>query len=117
MAATILDRAVEPDEIVTALRRYGLTQQDIATATDVSPKSVTAWKSGKGIRTGAYDRLTEVRDIVRELQDSLTPRGVGQWFRARNRVLDGRRPIDALNEGDVEAVRTAARAFVEGIYV
>ncbi len=30
--APILDRAVEADEIVTALRGYGLTQADIAEA-------------------------------------------------------------------------------------
>lgn len=117
MATTTLDRAVEPGEIVDALKQYGLTQQDIATATDVSAKSVSAWRAGLGIRSKAYDRLTEVRDIVRELQDSLTPRGVGQWFRARNRLLQQQRPIDVLNAGDVEAVKAAAQAFVEGVYV
>jgi len=50
-------------------------------------------------------------------EDSLTPRGIAQWFTARNRLLSGRRPVDALHEGDTEAVRQAAVSFAEGGYV
>ncbi|QBI22062.1 DUF2384 domain-containing protein [Egibacter rhizosphaerae] len=38
-------------------------------------------------------------------------------MRARNRLLDGRRPLDALAEGDADAVREAADAFDAGSYV
>jgi hypothetical protein len=59
-----------------------------------------------------------LREVMRLLEDTLTPRGVGQWLQARNRVLgDGRRPIEVLATGDVEAVRTAAMAYLEGTYV
>jgi hypothetical protein len=36
---------------------------------------------------------------------------------ARNRLLHGRRPMDVLAQGDVEAVRDAAKAYLEGAYV
>ncbi|HXH58404.1 hypothetical protein [Iamia sp.] len=52
-----------------------------------------------------------------DLVDALTPRGVAQWLRARNRLLDRERPIDVLAAGEVEKVRGAAEAFVEGAYV
>jgi broad specificity phosphatase PhoE len=51
------------------------------------------------------------------LSDSLTPRGVAQWLRARNRLLDRERPIDLLAAGEVERVRRAADAFIEGACV
>jgi hypothetical protein len=51
------------------------------------------------------------------LQDSLTPRGVAQWHRARNRMLGGRRPIELTHEGDLARVKDAAQAFVDGVYV
>jgi uncharacterized protein (DUF2384 family) len=56
-------------------------------------------------------------DIRQILEDSLTAEGVEQWLRAANRLLDGRRPIDLLNEGDAESVRKAAQAFLDGAYV
>jgi hypothetical protein len=42
---------------------------------------------------------------------------VGQWFRAHNRILDGRRPLDVLADSDAEPVRRAAAAFADGAYV
>lgn len=113
---TTLDRAVEPDEIVDALRPFGVTQRDVAAATNVSDRAVRGWRTG-GIHAEPYDRLQDLRGIVLILSDSLTPRGVGQWLHARNRLLDGARPIDLLAEGRVDDVRQAAQSFVDGAYV
>lgn len=116
MSATI-ERAVEPDEIIQALKRFGVSQRDIAAATCVSDRSVRAWTRAGGIRPTSYTRLTDIRDIVLTLRDTLTERGVGQWLRARNRMLDGRRPIDVLAAGGHDEVQRAAEAFVEGTYL
>lgn len=116
MTAT-LDRAVEADEIVAALRAFGFTQADIATVTGVSERSVRNWANDVPLRRRHEERLQSLRQIVLLLDDSLTPRGVGQWFRAHNRSLGGRRPLDVLAAGDVEVVRRAAEAFAEGAYV
>jgi hypothetical protein len=51
------------------------------------------------------------------LSDSLTPRGIGQWLHARNRLLGGRRPIEVIAQEDFDSVRSAAEAFIEGSYV
>ena len=115
--AHTLDRAIEADEIVAALRTYGLTQADVATATGVSDRSVRNWTHETTLRRRNEERLQAVRQIVLLLSDSLSPRGVGQWFRAHNRSLDSRRPLDVLAEGDVEAVRRAAASFADGAYV
>lgn len=115
--ATTLDRAVEADEIVTALRHYGFTQADVASATGVSERSVRNWSNDMPLRRQHEERLQALRQIVLLLDDSLTPRGVGQWFRAHNQTLDGRRPLDVLADDDFDAVRRAATAFGEGAYV
>jgi len=47
----------------------------------------------------------------------MTPRGITQWFSARNRRLGGQRPADLIARGGTEAVRQAAASFVEGAYV
>ena len=115
--AQTLERAIEADEIIAALRTYGFTQADIASAVGVTDRAVRDWAHEKPLRRGNEERLQAVRQIVLLLDDSLSKRGVGQWFRAHNRLLDGRRPLDVLADGDYEAVRQAAASFADGAYV
>jgi hypothetical protein len=115
--ATALDRAVEVRDVVNALAGIRLTQADLARATGASERSVRNWKRTSAIRPEYEERLQDVRDIALILQDSLTPRGVGQWFRARNRMVGGRRPVELIREGELAKVKEAAQAFVDGAYV
>lgn len=116
MAQTI-ERAVEADEIVAALRTYGFTQADIASAVGVTDRAVRDWAHEKPLRRNNEERLQALRQIVLLLDDSLSRRGIGQWFRAHHRLLGGRRPLDVLAEGDFDAVREAAAAFADGVAV
>lgn len=114
--ACALDRAVEAAEIVNALEAFGVTQIDVAAITQVSDRAVRGWRTGD-IRLDRYDRLAQLRDLVLLLSDSLTARGVGQWLHAKNRLLDGERPVDLLAEKRYEEVRGAAESFIDGFYV
>ena len=113
-----LEHAVEADEIVAGLSKY-MTQKDIAFGARVSDRTVRDWAKNSHVvvRDGNYQKLTEVRQVVLVLRDSLTPRGVRQWMSAKNRLLEDRRPIDVLHAGDAPAVMRAAAAFVDGVYV
>jgi DNA-binding XRE family transcriptional regulator len=115
--ATTLDRAVEVADVVKALGGLSLTQSDLAKATGASERSVRNWKKNSAIRSAYEERLRDVRDVALILQDSLTPRGVAQWLRARNRLLAGARPLELISQGEVERVKQAAQAFVDGAYV
>jgi transcriptional regulator with XRE-family HTH domain len=112
-----LEGAIEVSHVVHGLRQFGLTQAEIGVATGAKVRAVRNWERTSATRRRTEDRLHDLREVVLTLQRTLTPRGVGQWLRARNRVLQGRRPLEALAAGDVEAVREAAEAFVEGSYV
>lgn len=114
--APALDRAVEASEIVDALKPFGVTQGDVAAVTHVSDRAVRGWRTSD-IRPDRYDRLAQLRDLVILLSDSLTRRGVGQWLHAKNRLLEGQRPVDLLADDRYEVVREAAEAFVDGAYV
>lgn len=116
-AVKSLDRAVEAGDVVLRLRDYGLTQASIAKATGATVRSVRNWQETSAIRPQNDERLRELREIVLLLRETLTPRGVGQWLNARNRLLGGRRPIEVIAEGHANAVRDAANAYVEGAYV
>lgn len=47
-----LERAVEADEIVTALRGYGFTQADVAQAVGVSDRAVRNWGRDTTLQRG-----------------------------------------------------------------
>lgn len=94
--AQTLDRAVEADEIVAALRGYGFTQADVARAVGVSDRAVRNWSQEGSLRRRNEERLHELRQIVLLLDDSLSRRGVGQWFRTHNHLLEGRQPCTFL---------------------
>jgi DNA-binding XRE family transcriptional regulator len=112
-----LAQTVEVADVIQALRRQGLTQAVIADATGASRRSVHNGEQNSAIRAKYEQRLRDLRDIVLVLRDTLTARGVGQWLRARNRILGGRRPIELLAEGKTQAVREAAESYAEGAYV
>jgi hypothetical protein len=114
---TTLGRAVEVKDVVTALQGFKLSQTELAKATGASERSVRNWKKTSGIRPQYEERLRDVREVALILQDSLTPRGVGQWLRARNRLLRGKRPLEMIARGKVDEVVKAAQAFVGGAYV
>lgn len=118
MTTRELDRAVEAGDLVDALKRFGLSQADVARATRSDAKTVYAWRTAHAQpRNATYVRLVGLRETVQTLGDSLTPRGVGQWLHAPNRLLGGRPPLEVLRDGDQEAVLEAARSFVDGAYV
>lgn len=113
--AVTLDRAVEASEIVDALKPFGVTQVDVAAVIQVSDRAVRGWRTGD-IRPERYDRLAQLRDLVLLLGFAY-PRGVGQWLHAKNRLLDGQRPVDLLAKDRYEDVRSAAESFIDGAYV
>lgn len=116
-ATTRVAQAVQVDALVRALEDMGLTQRSIATATGATERSIRNWRTTSAIAPRYDERLRDVRRIVLILDESLTPRGISQWFTARNRLLGQRRPIDAMRDGDTEAVFSAAAALVEGAYI
>lgn len=112
-----LARAVEAGAVVRALENLGLTQKSLAWATRANERSVRNWRTTSAIRPEFDVRLREVQEIALLFEDTLTPRGISQWFTARNRLIGGRRPVDALRAGEVDAVRQAAVSYAEGGYV
>lgn len=62
---------------------------------------------------------SEIPEAIREiLASSLTERGIGQWWHAPNRLLDGHTPAMCwTHEPNRRRVHRAADAFDRGFYV
>jgi len=105
---------------VRYLRRHvGLTEVDLADGTGASTRTVRRWTAPRPThpQTRYVRHIDDLKAIAQELEDSLTPKGTRQWLRARNRNLNGARPIDALRAGDFDRVKQAAQALSEGYFV
>jgi hypothetical protein len=112
-----LRRAVAANDIVRALTRVGFTQKQIANAAGASDRSVRNWAATGAISPTYDERIRELSEISLILAETATPRGVTQWLNAKNRALDGERPVDLIARGEAERARAAAEAFVAGDYV
>ena len=91
--------------VVRKVADAGLSQEEIANAVGASLRTVQGWAAGsstpKGIKA---QRLLDLKYLVEELSEAYTEEGIQIWLHARNRNLEGRRPIELLAEGQTNAV-------------
>jgi Homeodomain-like domain len=109
-----LERALEPEVLVRLLKQFGLTDADIAQATQTHTRTVRRWKSAAP-GTIAAERLGELRNLVLRLRESegLTDRGIVLWLRHANRLLEDYPPLAVLGVGGFRAVRDAGLRFID----
>lgn len=91
--------------IVEQVTGSGISQRELGSAVGASLRSVQNWATGESApRGGSRTRLLDMKYIVEELRAVYTEEGVNIWLHARNRNLDGDRPIDLLTAGEVDRV-------------
>jgi transcriptional regulator with XRE-family HTH domain len=117
---TLEELGVIPDEPqisearlrVAELRsRYGLSDSDIAKATDASARQVARWREQTGTRRASrYDeRIEQLFEIIDALEMVLhdDPKGVKDFLKGKNRYLNNARPLNLLGAGRYDEVREA----------
>jgi len=101
--------------IVRDVRDVALTIDEVGEITGVRPRQVHHWLTGAHKPQGASkERLLELHYLVDQLRDVYTPEGVDIWLHGRNRLLNGRRPLDLLRDGDFESVLYAIERLKSG---
>jgi hypothetical protein len=86
----------------------GVHQTDIAELLAVDPRTIRRWASEAG--EPGY-RLQLVARLVAVLRHAWTPRGILAWFHRPRRDLDGRAPIDLLDDpGSERTLLSAGRS-------
>lgn len=94
--------------VVDQIRSAGLTLAEIASVTGVRERQVQNWSAGSSRpRDISRDRLVDVHYLVQQLAEVYKPEGVDIWLHARNRSLEGERPIDMLAQGEFKPVLAA----------
>lgn len=100
---------------IVADARRALSLVEIGRTTGVGERAVQNWASGSSRPEGqSRERLLELKYVIEQLSDVYTDEGIEIWLHARQRALDGRRPLDLLQQGQFETVLTAVEHLAGG---
>jgi transcriptional regulator with XRE-family HTH domain len=81
----------------------GLTYRQLAAAIGADESTLHRWRSGESEPRSVFlSRMDALHEFQQELFDTVTPRAAREWLRAPVPALDGRRPLDLLEEGRIE---------------
>jgi hypothetical protein len=100
------------DYVLAALASAGAGE--LGRLLGVSTKTVGAWRAGRPVTRNA-DRVVLTAQVLTHLRGSMTPRGVLLWFDAPRAQLDGRTPLQLLDEDGPAAAREPLTALARGL--
>ena len=96
----------------------GLKGVDVANIAHVSKATVTRWLAGShSPQPRTQLLLSDLRFVVDRLSEFHSPDEVRTWLNARNALLDGRRAIDLIHEGETEVVLEAIERLSDAAYL
>ncbi|MCU7931127.1 MAG: DUF2384 domain-containing protein [Candidatus Thiodiazotropha sp. (ex Codakia rugifera)] len=96
----------------------GMRSADVANILGTRPETVSRWNQGKAFPRGDTEKLLLDLDyIVDQLSDFYEPLEARVWLFSRQRVLDGKRPVDLIQEGDTDTVMQILDQLRDGIYL
>jgi hypothetical protein len=110
----LLGTAVRLRDRLRLLVDFGLTDRDIAKATPgAAPRSIRRWRTEGPPSTKVSERWEPVDDLCSIIglflaDGSYDRESIVAWLRSRHPVLDSRRPLEVLGDGDFSAVLLAA---------
>lgn len=115
-----LRRALEPQQVISALRDLGISTEDFELVTGADQRTVRRWADGSEPRSQAADAIDRLRVAVLYLlqRNAMAPQEIPHWLRRRNLELDldadlgVRRPLDAIRDDQLPDVLAAVNAFL-----
>lgn len=107
-----LERLIDELEV-----RLSLSAGELAGALGVVPQTVERWRTGERFpqheARRRLDALTVLRDRLDETCDGRD--AVAVWLRTNSNYLGGRKPVEALRVGRIDAVNAAIEALDSGV--
>jgi transcriptional regulator with XRE-family HTH domain len=81
----------------------GLTYRQIAAAIGADESTLHRWRSGESEPRSVFrSRMDALHEFQQELLDLVAPGAARQWLRTPVPALDGRTPLDLLDQGRIE---------------
>ena len=98
--------------------RGGLKGVDLANIAKVSKATVTRWSAGThSPQPKTQLVLSDLRYVVDKLAEFYTRDEIRVWLNARNELLDGKRAIDLIHDGQTDVVLEAIERLADMAYL
>jgi transcriptional regulator with XRE-family HTH domain len=98
--------------------RGGMKSREVAQLLDTTPQTVSRWQTGKvEPQPDRLQRLLNLDWLVSELSELYEPDEARLWLFSPHRLLDGKRPADRIQKGQVEDVLALISQLRDGAFV
>jgi transcriptional regulator with XRE-family HTH domain len=99
-------------------KRGGIKSREVAQLLGTTPETVSRWQRGR-VEPGPdrLERLLTLEWLVEQLAEFYAPDEARLWLFAPHRLLDGDRPADRIQQGQVDDVLALIAQLREGAYI
>ena len=91
---------------------------DIANVLGLRPETVSRWNQGRAFpQPGAEKTILELEYIVDQLSDFYEPQEARLWLFSRQKLLNGEKPAELIQQGRTEEVLTVIKQLRDGVFI
>jgi DNA-binding XRE family transcriptional regulator len=95
-------------------KRYGVSQMLLARLLDVSVRTVSGIDSGTITQMKVQRNKTQIARLFETLEEAMNAGYIGTWIEQPNEMLDGLKPVEAIERGKIDLVWQVAEGLREG---
>ncbi len=107
--------ATKVNDVIATL---GLTQEEVGSIVDASPRTVARWSSGQVTPQKLNkQRLLELAYVADVAADVFPPDKVNLWLLSPNRQLDHDTPAERIRAGHFKDVLGLMEAIADGVVI
>lgn len=105
-------------KLETIREKASLKSIDIAQMMDRTAETVSRWNKGRAYPHGRNETfLMELAYIVECLSDFYTPAEAREFFLSPQRLLDGEKPAELLQRGEIKRVMNLVKQIRDSVYM
>ncbi len=96
----------------------GMSAREVAQLLNTTPETISRWRVGKAEpQPRLRDSLLSLGWLIGELAELYKPQEAHLWLFSPHKMLNGARPVDAIQRGDISAVLRIIAQLKDGAYV
>jgi transcriptional regulator with XRE-family HTH domain len=112
-----------PSAVATSLveaihKNAGISFRDVAQLMNTTPETVSRWRSGRvDPQPVKFKKLATLAWLAEQLAEFYEPEQAKLWLFTPQRLLDGARPADRIEDDRLEDVLALIKQLQDGAYV
>jgi len=97
-------------------KHFGISQTLFARLLDISVRSASALESGSTSMGQTNRNYIQIHRLCFALEEVIDPPFIGQWFDTPIELLDGLKPVEAIERGKLDIVWQIAHGLRSGSF-